>query len=485
MKKLIAYLLLVPVLLAVLLSLGVFSIFQLGMVSRSELAFLGNLVEREGPGAVVEILQGHLLGIESPFVTDPSYGRQQVEGRGNAPWVLRSNLDERPRILMFALAPHIWAAYDIQYQSLYQVWRGKVQFDGPAYNQQHGPQPHSEGAWYYRDKDRVSWFIEVDGKKVPATVQYLGHGYGKDRKTAYMRFALSAEEYRLELTEQPEFALREDGTQVFTRQFKRLDNHQNITAGFSSADNQYHVADGTLEMPLSEATAIRLPESAPSLLSSADRDIAKRGEAIIAGSDCLGCHAEEHRVSGPAWAQIAGKFRGKAQEEVVSALATSVLEGGKGVWGQVPMPPHPELTRADAEAAIIYILGVDTTVASQDNPLDDQGQAYRATPEYDYDILPKLTGLHPSFRVEKIAPQGFEPRVGGMGLRSDGSLIVASWDLDGAVFLVDPAAPQEQRVRRIAEGLHEPLGLTVVDDRIFVLQKQELTELIDTDGDDV
>ena len=485
MKKFIAYLLLILFSVALLLSLGLFSIVQLGMISRSELAFMSNLAERDGPGAVIELLQGHVLGTESPFVTDPSYGRQQVEGRGNAPWVLRSNLDERPRILMFALAPHIWVAYDIQHQSLYQIWRGKVQFDGPAYNQQHGPQPHSEGAWYYRNEDHADWFIEVDGRKVPATIQYLGHEYGKDRKTAYMRFALSAEEYRLELTEQPEFTLRADGTPVFTRHFERLDNHQKITAGFSNSGNLYHVADGTLKMPLSEATPIRPPESAASLLKSADRDVAKQGEAIIAGSDCLGCHAEGHRVSGPAWARIAGKFRGKAQEEVVSALATRVIEGGKGIWGQVPMPSHPELSQGDAEAAITYILSVDATIAPQDSPLDAQGQAYTATPEYDYDILPKLTALHPSFRVEKVAPQGFEPRVGGMDLRSDGSLVVASWDLDGAVFLVDPGAPEEQRVRRIAEGLHEPLGLAVVDDRIFVLQKQELTELIDTDGDDV
>ena len=78
MKKLIAYLLLMPLLLALLLSLGLFSIVQLGMVSPSELAFMSNLAKRDGPGAVIEILQGHVLGTESPFVTDPSYGRQRV-----------------------------------------------------------------------------------------------------------------------------------------------------------------------------------------------------------------------------------------------------------------------------------------------------------------------------------------------------------------------------------------------------------------------
>ncbi|MEH6592899.1 MAG: family 16 glycoside hydrolase, partial [Halioglobus sp.] len=49
----------------------------------------------------------------------------------------------------------------------------------------------------------------------------------------------------------------------------------------------------------------------------------------------------------------------------------------------------------------------------------------------------------------------------------------------------DPKAPLKTRIQRIAEGLHEPLGLTIVNDRIFVLQKQELTELIDHNGDEV
>ena len=125
-----------------------------------------------------------------------------------------------------------------------------------------------------------------------------------------------------------------------------------------------------------------------------------------------------------------------------------------------------------------YILSVDVEMAKANGPVDHRGRPFPATPEFDYDTLPKLESLHPSFQLENIAPPGFEPRVGGMDLLSNGKLVVASWDTDGAVFLVDPAAPLDSRVSRIAEGLQEPLGLAVVDDRIFVLQKQELTELV-------
>ncbi len=209
---------------------------------------------------------------------------------------------------------------------------------------------------------------------------------------------------------------------------------------------------------------------------------------MIASSDCLDCHAPDRKVTGPAWAQIAGKFKANLkqdnqQQEVVAALARSIIEGNVGTWGPVPMPAHPQLSEAQAAAAAAYILSVDEQEANLNAPRDASGQPYVAT--LDYDILPRLTSVHPSFRLDNLAPPGFEPKVGGMAFREDGKLVIASWDQDGAVFLVDPNAPPEQRVQRIAEGLHEPLGLTMVDDRLFVLQKQELTELIDTDGDEV
>jgi len=484
MKKLIAYLLLVPLIIVLLAGLGVFVAMQVGMATRSDLAYLAHVGEREGLGAAIAMVRGELFGVDESAVPDPSYGREQVAGRGHAPWVLRGNLDNRPRTLMFALAPGTWAAYDIQGQSLYQVWQGDVRFEGAVFDQRHGPQPHSEGAWYLRDTQSAEWFVDIGGEEIPATVRYLGHEYGPERVSAAMRFALVAGEYRLELTEQPELVER-DGVRYFTRSFRRTDDLAQARAGFRTADGARHLAEGTLELPLGTATTIIPPAAGGGLLEvTAGEDLA-RGETVIAGSDCLGCHAEGHKIAGPAWAQIAGKFRGKTQAEVVSALADSVLEGSVGTWGPVPMPSHPELSREQAEAAVSWILNVDELAANVNVPVDSEGQPYRATPEYDYDVLPRLTSLHPSFRIENLAPPGFEPKVGGMDFRDDGVLVLASWDPDGAVFLVDPDAPVESRVRRIAEGLQEPLGLTVVDNRIFVLQKQELTELIDTDGDEI
>jgi type 1 glutamine amidotransferase len=110
-----------------------------------------------------------------------------------------------------------------------------------------------------------------------------------------------------------------------------------------------------------------------------------------------------------------------------------------------------------------------------------------------------LDRVHPAFTVTTIRPEGFEPQVGGMALAPDGTLYVATFPpnqngwldglrivADGAVWAIDdPTLPREQiRVRKVAEGLHEPAGLAVgPDGTVYVSQRYELTKLLDRDGD--
>jgi cytochrome c551/c552 len=481
MKKIVIFLLAAPTILIFLFLLSLAVARQQGLLSKSDLDFLVELGKRDGPGAVVATIRTHVFGVDPAHVPNSAYARDPVDGRGHTPWVLRGNLDGRPRMLELALAPQTWAAYDTERQSLYQIWEGEVLFEGAAYDYRHGPQPISQGAWYWHDEKGAKWFIEADGQEIPATIQYLGHEYGEGRKTVSMRFALLAQNYRLEITEQPDLITR-DGERYFTRSFQREDSLKGITAGFRTGNGEYFLASGVVEIPLNTSTNI-LPLGTDNTDREKPKNKTEQGRTVIDDSDCLACHAQDHTVTGPAWSQIAGKFRGKAHDKVIASLAGNILNGSVGTWGLVPMPPHPRLSRKQAEAAVTYILGVDVQETDLNGPLDESGHAYVATRRYS--VLPRLESLHPSFHLENIAPPGFEPMVGGMAVRNDGKLVVASWDKDGAVFLVDPDAPLEERVQRIAEGLHEPLGLTIVGNRIFVLQKQELTELIDTNGDEV
>jgi len=99
-----------------------------------------------------------------------------------------------------------------------------------------------------------------------------------------------------------------------------------------------------------------------------------------------------------------------------------------------------------------------------------------------------LTEVHPSFDVFQAKPADFKPKVGGLDFMSDGTCVISTWDPEGPVYLIkNPTAenPENIEVKMIASGFAEPLGLKVVNDEIYIMQKQELTKLIDHDGDEI
>lgn len=81
-----------------------------------------------------------------------------------------------------------------------------------------------------------------------------------------------------------------------------------------------------------------------------------KGKELIAQSDCLTCHKEHDKLVGPSYADVAKKY--EATEGNVDHLATKIIEGGKGVWGEIPMTPHASLSRDDAKEMVKYILSI-------------------------------------------------------------------------------------------------------------------------------
>ncbi len=76
------------------------------------------------------------------------------------------------------------------------------------------------------------------------------------------------------------------------------------------------------------------------------------GYTLITGSDCLSCHKDSQTFVGPSYADIADKYS-DADEEL---LASKIIEGGSGVWGQVPMQAHPNVSKEHAKEMVKYIL---------------------------------------------------------------------------------------------------------------------------------
>ena len=69
---------------------------------------------------------------------------------------------------------------------------------------------------------------------------------------------------------------------------------------------------------------------------------------------CLGCHAVDKQVVGPAFREIATRYKADASAGV--KLAQKIKAGGQGVWGQVPMPPNPGLSDAEVKLLVDWVL---------------------------------------------------------------------------------------------------------------------------------
>jgi cytochrome c len=82
----------------------------------------------------------------------------------------------------------------------------------------------------------------------------------------------------------------------------------------------------------------------------------QKGKELIAKSDCRTCHKDDSKLVGPAYQDVAAKYT--ADAATISTLADKVIKGGQGVWGQVPMTPHPTLQKPDVEMMIKYVLSL-------------------------------------------------------------------------------------------------------------------------------
>ena len=80
------------------------------------------------------------------------------------------------------------------------------------------------------------------------------------------------------------------------------------------------------------------------------------GLALVSNSDCLGCHKTDTKLIGPAYQEIARKY--PIDKNTKSQLADKIINGGSGVWGQVPMQPHPTISKKDASLMVEYILAM-------------------------------------------------------------------------------------------------------------------------------
>jgi len=89
----------------------------------------------------------------------------------------------------------------------------------------------------------------------------------------------------------------------------------------------------------------------------ATMDVIAQGEALVKASDCKTCHHPVNKIIGPAHTDVAKKY--EFNKASVDMLAQKIIKGGVGVWGEVPMNAHTDITQADAEKMARYVLSLD------------------------------------------------------------------------------------------------------------------------------
>jgi cytochrome c len=78
--------------------------------------------------------------------------------------------------------------------------------------------------------------------------------------------------------------------------------------------------------------------------------------ALATKSGCMACHQVDNKVVGPAYKEVAAKYKG--QEGIVDTLSAKVKAGGAGVWGPVPMPPNVNVSEADIKTIVTWIMSL-------------------------------------------------------------------------------------------------------------------------------
>jgi len=83
---------------------------------------------------------------------------------------------------------------------------------------------------------------------------------------------------------------------------------------------------------------------------------AAANEELAKKNACTACHAVDKKLVGPAFKDVANKYRGDKKAEAM--LVEKVKKGGVGVWGQVPMPPNTTVSDADVNTLVKWVLSL-------------------------------------------------------------------------------------------------------------------------------
>ncbi|MES9849769.1 MAG: c-type cytochrome [Candidatus Thiodiazotropha sp.] len=108
------------------------------------------------------------------------------------------------------------------------------------------------------------------------------------------------------------------------------------------------------EAPAAEAPATEAPAAEAATAAEAAPAAGGDALALATQSGCMACHQVATKVVGPAYTEVAAKYKGDAG--ALDMLVTKVKSGGVGTWGQVPMPPNAHVSDDNIRTIVSWVL---------------------------------------------------------------------------------------------------------------------------------
>ena len=343
----------------------------------------------------------------------------QLSDRPYEPFVFRTVLDQKPRMITMALHDDLWASYSTQDASLYKVWKGRVNFDGAIYTTAHGPQPTTIGDAYFENAFENPWFISgPKGDTLIPSIDYKGHEIVNGQ--VKLVYNLISGDYTIKVKEKVEAIRDENGQLVFQRDFETVnpsvlrvflrtnvnsiilptaidtDGEWQMVAEAKNTSNNREVLslEGILQLNrratkfhvgLIDVPVVENPMKDKYM--DEDKEDLHPGAKLIAKSDCKSCHNKRVKTIGPSYLTIAKKYEDSDSNKEI--LISKVKKGGGGVWGSQVMTPHPEYTEEEIGTMISYILSIgDPESSSTKNGNDGQIESVEPVEVDIRDLIP-------------------------------------------------------------------------------------------------
>ncbi|MBT8221186.1 MAG: DUF1080 domain-containing protein [Bacteroidia bacterium] len=364
--------------------------------------------------------------------------------RPHNPWVFRSVLDSQARMVILALHDDLWAAYNTDDCTLYKAWKGHVHFDGAVYTTVHGPQPTTIGDSYMEPEDQ-KWQLREAGILKPVVIEYKGHRFSGNSVTLNYEI-LDDEGNTITISETPDYYITEDGSIGMHRLFETsdvpegkevvlkttigsvvLESSIQTNGSFEATsttelkiDNvQGITVDGQLVLNSNQNTELKTTFVKTPLIPNSNKKLDEEesipeGARLIARSDCKTCHNTFKKTIGPAYVEVAKKYRNTKENRVM--LASKIRNGGSGVWGPAVMTAHPGIEESDLSSMVTYIMELDADTEAEEEAIMtaeiDPGLDYVVGKEssFENELLPGLRVKYfkSSSTLTKMADMDFE-----------------------------------------------------------------------------